>query len=38
MFESDEEVRRLAPIPPDWTGMADAELAGLLPQATRRDH
>ena len=38
MFESDEEVRRLAPIPPDWTSMADAELAGLLPRATRRDH
>ena len=36
MFESDDEVRRLAPIPSDWTGMADAELAGLLPGSTRR--
>ena len=37
MFESDEEVRRLAPIPSDWTDMADAELAGLLPRSARRD-
>ena len=38
MFESDEEVRRLAPIPDDWTSMADAELAGLLPRTARRGH
>ena len=37
MFESDDEVRRLAPIPSGWTEMADAELAGLLPRSTRRD-
>lgn len=36
MFESDEEVRRLAPIPSNWTSMADAELAGLLPPRTAR--
>ncbi len=36
MFESDDEVRRLAPIPSGWAAMADAELAGLLPRAARR--
>jgi hypothetical protein len=37
LFESGDEVRRLAPIPAGWTSMADAELAGVIPAARRDD-
>src|SRR5689334_8734120 len=42
LFQSGEEKRRFAPPPPNWEGLSDAELVGLLdratPQTVRREH
>jgi hypothetical protein len=36
-FESHDEKRRLAPIPPGWETASEAELLALLARATLRD-